>query len=147
MCAKIEVTALGLNVRFVVTNRAGKPAAIFAWYNMRGQAENFIKDLKRDVAADRLSCHTFRANALRLQLHGLAYNLLVLFRLRALATTTLATATIGTVRLRLFKVGGRVRSTARRLWIHLATGWPGQTMYRTVCAILATLKPLRAAPA
>ena len=147
VCAKIEVTALGLNVRFVVTNRSGTPAAIFAWYNARGQAENFIKDLKRDVAADRLSCHAFRANALRLQLHGLAYNLLVLFRLRALATTTLATATIGTVRLRLFKVGARVRHTARRLWIHLATGWPGQTLYRTVWAILAKLKPLRAAPA
>jgi len=147
VCAKIEVTALGLNVRFVVTNRSGKPAEIFAWYNARGQAENFIKDLKRDVAADRLSCHAFRANALRLQLHGLAYNLLVLFRLRALATTPLAMATIGTVRLRLFKVGGRVRHTARRLWIHLATGWPGQMVYRSVWAILATLKPLRAAPA
>ena len=147
VCAKIEVTALGLNVRFVVTNRAGTPAEIFAWYNARGQAENFIKDLKRDVAADRLSCHAFRANAVRLQLHGLAYNLLVLFRHRALATTALATATLGTVRLRLFKVGARVRHTARRLWIHLATGWPGQTMYRTMWAILAKLKPLRAAPA
>jgi len=147
VCAKIEVTALGLNVRFVVTNRAGTPAEIFAWYNARGQAENFIKELKRDVAADRLSCHAFRANALRLQLHGLAYNLLVLFRHRALATTALATATLGTVRLRLFKVGARVRHTARRLWIHLATGWPGQTLYRTVWARLATLQPLRAAPA
>jgi hypothetical protein len=46
VCTKIEVSELGLNVRFVVTNRAGKPAAIFAWYNARGQAENFIKDLK-----------------------------------------------------------------------------------------------------
>ena len=147
VCAKIEVTALGLNVRFVVSNRAGKPAAIFAWYNARGQAENFIKDLKRDVAADRLSCHAFRANALRLQLHALAYNLLVLFRHRALAPTALARATLGTVRLRLFKVGARVRHTARRLWVHLATGWPGQSLYRTVWAILARLKPPRPAPA
>jgi hypothetical protein len=147
VCAKIEVTARGLNVRFVVTNRTGKPAVIFAWYNARGQAENFIKELKRDVAADRLSCHAFRANALRLQLHTLAYNLLVLFRRRALATTVLATATLGTIRLRLFKVGARVRHTARRLWIHLATGWPGQTLYRTVWGILAKLKPRRTAPA
>lgn len=147
VCAKIEVTALGVNLRFVVSNRRGTPAEIFAWYNARGQAENFIKDLKRDVAADRLSCHGFRANAVRLQLHGLAYNLLVLFRLRALATTALATATLGTVRLRLFKVGARVRHTARRLWVHLATGWPGQSLYRTVWARLAKLKPPRAAPA
>ena len=136
--------ALGLNVRFVVANRAGKPAAIFAWYNARGQAENFIKDLKCDVAADRLSCHGFRANALRLQLHALAYNLLVLFRQHALAATVLARATLGTVRLRLFKVGARVRHTARHLWVHLATGWPGQALYR---AVWATLHRLRAAPA
>lgn len=144
VCAKIEVTELGLNVRFVVANRAGKPAAIFAWYNARGQAENFIKDLKCDVAADRLSCHGFRANALRLQLHALAYNLLVLFRQHALAATVLARATLGTVRLRLFKVGARVRHTARHLWVHLATGWPGQALYR---AVWATLHRLRAAPA
>jgi IS4 transposase len=58
----------GPNVRFVVTNRRGRAADIFAWYHQRGQAENFIKELKRDLAADRLSCHAFRANAFRLLL-------------------------------------------------------------------------------
>ena len=41
-----EVTALGTNVRFVVTNRVGTAEQIFAWYNQRGQAENYIKELK-----------------------------------------------------------------------------------------------------
>src|SRR5205823_12854988 len=78
--AKVEYTALGKNLRFVVTNRGGRNESIFHWYEQRGQAENFIKDLKNEVAADRLSCSAYRANAFRLQLHALAYNLLVLFR-------------------------------------------------------------------
>jgi hypothetical protein len=73
IAAKCEVSALGVNLRFVVTNRIGTPEQIFDWYNQRGQAENFIKELKNDLAADRLSCSAYRANAFRLQLHALAY--------------------------------------------------------------------------
>jgi len=127
--AKVEYTALGKNVRFVVTNRHGTAQAIFDWYEQRGQAENFIKDLKNEVAADRLSCSAYRANAFRLQLHALAYNLLVLFRRLVLRGTALASATIGTIRLRLLKVGARVVRSVRRLWFHLASGWPGQPLF------------------
>jgi len=126
--AKVEYTALGKNLRFVVTNRAGRAESIFDWYEHRGQAENFIKDLKNEVAADRLSCSAYRANAFRLQLHALAYNLLVLFRRLALRGTALASATIGTIRLRLLKVGARVCRSVRRLRFHLASGWPGQPL-------------------
>lgn len=140
IAAKVEYTALGSNVRFVVTNRRGSAAAVFHWYEQRGQAENFIKDLKRDVAADRLSCSTYRANAFRLQLHALTYNLLVLFRRYVLRGTQLATAAIDSVRLRLFKLGARVRRSARRLWFHLASGWPGQPLF---CAVLARLATIR----
>jgi hypothetical protein len=45
IAVKYEVTALGVNLRFVITNRAGTPEQIFDWYNQRGQAENFIKDI------------------------------------------------------------------------------------------------------
>lgn len=138
--AKVERTAEGRNVRFVVTNRTGSAEEIFRWYEQRGQAENFIKDFKRDVAADRLSCSAYRANAFRLQLHALAYNLLVFFRRLALRGTELARATIQTVRLRLFKAGARVRRTARRLWIHLATGWPGQPVFVDVAERLTRIR-------
>jgi hypothetical protein len=127
--AKIEHSALGANIRFVVSNRAGTSEEVFTWYNQRGQAENFIKELKLDVAADRLSCHAYRANALRLQLHALAYNLLTLFRRVVLCGTALANATLGTMRLKLLKVGARVQRSVRRLWYHLPTGWPGQAVY------------------
>ncbi len=129
---KIEVTAQGLNVRFMVTNRRGRAADLVDWYDDRGTSENWIKELKLDIHADRLSCHRFRANAFRLQLHSLALLLLAYFRRGVLAGTRLATATIGTIRLQLLKVAGRVRRSVRRLWFHLASSWPGQSLF-TVC--------------
>jgi hypothetical protein len=45
-----------------------------AFYNMRGTCELWIKDGKGAVKWTRLSCRTFAANAVRPQLHALAYN-------------------------------------------------------------------------
>ena len=139
--AKVERTREGLNLRFVVTNRSGSAQEIFHWYEQRGQAENFIKEFKNDLAADRLSCSAYRANAFRLQLHAFAYNLLVLFRRRVLAGTSHARSTAATIRLRLFKVGARVTISVRRVWFHLASGWPGQPLFEQVRARLAALGP------
>jgi IS4 transposase len=124
----------------VVTNRRGRPEAIFHWYEQRGQAENFIKELKRDLDADRLSCSAYRANAFRLQLHALAYNLLVFFRRAVLVGTELAAASIGSLRLRLLKAGARVRRSARRLWFHFATGWPVQPLFLTVLGRITAIR-------
>jgi hypothetical protein len=129
---KIDVTAQGLNVRFMVTNRRARAADLVAWYDARGTAENWIKELKLDIHADRLSCHRFRANAFRLQLHSLALLLLAHFRRAVLVGTRLASATIGTIRLHLLKVAGRVVRSVRRLWFHLASHWPGQDLF-TAC--------------
>jgi Transposase DDE domain group 1 len=134
---KIDVTAQGLNVRFMVTNRRGRAADLVAWYDDRGTSENWIKELKLDIHADRLSCHRFRANAVRLQLHSLALLLLAYFRRAVLAGTVLARATIGTIRLHLLKVAGRVVRSVRRLWFHLASHWPGQPLFATCHRVLA----------
>jgi hypothetical protein len=134
---KIDVTAAGLNVRFMVTNRRGRAADLIAWYDDRGTSENWIKELKLDIHADRLSCHRFRANAFRLQLHSLALLLLAYFRRAVLAGTRLASATIGTIRLHLLKVAGRVVRSVRRLWFHLASHWPSQPLFTTCHQALA----------
>ena len=100
-------------------------------------SENWIKELKLDIHADRLSCHRFRANAFRLQLHSLALLLLAYFRRAVLAGTRLASATIGTIRLHLLKVAGRVVRSVRRLWFHLASHWPGQPLFTSCHRALA----------
>ena len=112
---KIDVTAQGLNVRFMVTNRRGRAADLIAWYDDRGASENSIKELKLDIHADRLSCHRFCANAIRLQLHSVALLLLAYFRRSVLAGTPLETATIRTSRLQLLKVTPRLPQCAPSL--------------------------------
>ncbi len=137
---KVEVSALGLNVRFAITNRPGRARDVFAWYNDRGVAERYIDELKNGLACDRLSCPRYRANAFRLQLHALAYALVHGFRQR-LARTDLATATVTTLRLKLFKVAARIERTVRRLWVHLSSNWPHRRLF------LVAHAAIRGAPA
>ena len=71
--AKIEVSAEGTNIRFVVTkNRNNSPETIYKRYCERGEMELWIKDLKY-FKADRMSCNSYRANYFRLFLYAAAY--------------------------------------------------------------------------
>lgn len=91
---KVEAHAEGTNRRAVVTNRPGVwilPQAIYDEYTLRGESENRNKELKTELAADRLSDHRFLANFFRLYLHTAALNLLV--RLRQAVVQSPPTAT------------------------------------------------------
>ncbi len=58
-----------------MTNVTRPAERVVAFYNQRGTAEQHIKEGKNAVTWTRLSCYRFAANAVRLQLHALAYNL------------------------------------------------------------------------
>lgn len=121
---KAEWMAQGANPRFVVTTREDlDPASLYHFYGLRGDVENRIKELKLGLRADRLSCHSFRANQVRLLLHALAYVLLQELR-RRLAGTALASAQVDTLRLKLLKVGALLRESTRRLTVRLPSGYP-----------------------
>ena len=62
-------------VGFIVTNMARVAENVVAFYNKRGTCEQWIKEGKGAIKSTRLSCRSFAANAVRLQLHALAYNL------------------------------------------------------------------------
>jgi hypothetical protein len=128
LCYKAEHTAAGTNLRFLVTNLPGRSRSVFSFYNDRGECENRIEEFKNGFAADRLSCHRFRANAFRLLLHSFAYNLVNLFRLQL--PLSMRSAQIETLRTQLFKIGARIRQTARCIRIHLASGWPFQDLFQ-----------------
>lgn len=71
--AKIEVSAEGTNIRFVVTNnRNNSVETIYKRYCRRGEMELWIKDLKY-FKADRMSCNTYRTNYFRLFLYAAAF--------------------------------------------------------------------------
>ena len=121
---KAEVMSQGDNPRFVVTSRRDlKPQALYRFYCQRGDPENRIKELKLDLKADRLSCHRFWANQFRLLLHAAAYVLMQAMR-KLLAGTDLARAQVSTLRLRLLKVGARIRESVRRVWVQLPSAYP-----------------------
>ena len=140
IAVKCEYTALGANLRFVVTNRLGTAEEIFACYNQRGQAENFMKEFKADIAADRLSSTAYHANAFRLQLHALAYNLVVLFSQRLLQVIELARATIEQLRVRLFKLGAGVRAAPAGVCGTISPALGPDSLFERVLERLAAIR-------
>jgi hypothetical protein len=127
--AKIEVTAKGLNVRYVVTNmQQAKAQALYTQiYCARGNAELYIKEHKLYLKSDRTSCTDFRANQFRLFLHSAAYVLIHALKTNVLKHTSWANATIATLRLRLFKIGARVRQLKTRIKVELPSAFPLKT--------------------
>jgi hypothetical protein len=103
---KVECTPQDSQRRFLVSNLSGQPGGIYrGFYVERGEVpEQPIDELKNGLDLGRLSAHGFRANAYRLQLHVVAYGLVVLQREVASAVAEVATATVSTLRSRLWKV-------------------------------------------
>lgn len=130
---KAEILPPGPNIRFVVTNRPETPETLYDAYVDRGETENWIKDLKRACFADRLSCHRFLANQVRLLLHAAAYTLLHTLRTWLVAAGS-ARLTLETLRLRLLKIGGRVRQLPTRIHLRLASHHPGEPLWHTLAA-------------
>src|SRR5262245_11851147 len=134
--AKIEVTPRGSQRRFVVTDHPGPAASVYRdFYVQRGKVpEQPIGEMKHGLQADRLSACGFCANAFRLLVHTLAYAIVVLFREATAAVPEVATATVSTLRQRLWKVGAVVVTSSRRVWFHLSEAWPYREVWGRVLA-------------
>jgi hypothetical protein len=140
---KAEVMEAGDNPRFVVTNLPVRgfpgdtdrtrftPQRLYEeFYCARGEMENVLKQQTLDLNADRLSTHHLASNQLRLWLATLAYLLVERVRAWGLAGTELASATVGTVRLKLLKVAAQVRVSVRRVYVRLSSAYPWQALFR-----------------
>jgi hypothetical protein len=125
--AKAEQIEGKENPRFVVTNlsrKAWEKRALYEeLYCARGEMENRIKE-QLSLFATRVSAETLRANQLRLYFAALAYALVEGLRRLGLAGTELARAQAGTIRVRLLKIGARIRITVRKIWVSLASSFP-----------------------
>ena len=129
-------------VGFIVTNLPMEPDEITRFYNRRGTAEQHIKEGKHAFHWTRLSCRKFRDNAVRLQLHALAYNLATFLRCIALPEEV-ADWSLTSLQLKLIKIGARVVRHARAITFQLAEVAVTGPMVR---AILAAIRRLRAPP-
>jgi hypothetical protein len=131
--AKAEHLPRGPNPRFVVTSLLADAIDARTLYEdlycARGEVENRIKEQQLDLFADRTSAATMRANQLRLWFASFAYVLLEALRRIGLRHTQFATATCGTLRLKLLKIGAQVRKSVRRIKIAMASACPYQAEY------------------
>ena len=90
--------------------------------------ENRIKEQQRYLFADRTSCHTMRANQLRLWLSSVADVLLQALRQHGLKDTERAQARCDSIRRKLLKVGAVIKISVRRVWFSLAESFPDQLL-------------------
>jgi hypothetical protein len=97
-------------------------------YCARGEMENRIKE-QYMLFAGRVSAATMRANQLRLSFSAMAYILMHALRRLGLQATDLAKAQVATIRLRLLKIGARIRITARKVWVSMAASYPLQAVF------------------
>jgi hypothetical protein len=133
---KAEITCGELNPRFVVTSLDAKHESVYEFYCARGNQENRIKEIKLDLSSGRTSCHRFLANQFRLLMHTAACMLMGVLQ-EAACGTRWAKAQVGTLRLRLLKVGARVVESCRRIWFHLPSSFPEAQTWRQIRAVLA----------
>ncbi len=123
------------NPRFIVTSLGAasweKRALYEDTYCARGDMENRIKE-QFVLFADRVSSSTMRANQLRIYFSVMAYTLMNGLRRLGLHATALATAQVGTIRLKLLKIGALVRVTVRKVWVRMASSYPAQVLFAQV---------------
>jgi hypothetical protein len=127
-------------VGFIVTNMTRPAERVVAFYNQRGTAEQWIKEGKNAVTWTRLSCRRFAANAVRLQLHALAYNLANFLRTLALPDEVKQWS-MTTLRERLVKIGARIVRHGRSMTFQMAEVLVPRGLFRHILEMIDGLRP------
>jgi hypothetical protein len=132
-------------VGFIVTNMSRPAERVVAFYNQRGTAEQWIKEGKGAIRWTRLSCRSFAANAVRLQLHALAYNLGNF--LRTLATPEpIKDWSLTSLREKLVKIGAKIVTHGRYVTFQMAEVAVPKELFQEILRLIDGLRP-KPAPA
>jgi hypothetical protein len=137
--AKAEYGEKGQNPRFVVTSLEGDAQQLYdEVYCARGEMENRIKEQQLGLFSDRTSCHGWWANQFRVLLSAAAYTLMEAIRRLALQGSEMAKAQVGTIRLKLLKIGAVIIRNTRRIRFFFSSAYPHQELFRRACAALSS---------
>jgi Transposase DDE domain group 1 len=117
----------------------GRWSGLVAFYNHRGTCEQYIKEGKGAVKWTRLSCRSFAANAVRLQLHALAYNLGNFMRTLAMPTAV-GPWSLTSLREKLIKIGAKVVSHGRYVTFQMAEVAVSRQMFADILSLIARLR-------
>ncbi len=110
------------------------------FYNRRGTAEQWIKEVTYALNWTRLSCHRFVANQVRLQLFILAYNL-GNFLCRLCLPKAIKDWSLRSLQVKLIKMGGRIVRYARRFVFQLAEAVVSRDLFATSLERITWLCP------
>jgi hypothetical protein len=123
---KIEVSEMGTNVRYVVTNFThGSSRFLYEdMYCGRGQMELYIKELKTYLDADRTSGHKFKANQFRLFLHSAAYVMLHGLKSEMFPGTALQKSSILTIRKKILLTAVHIRQMKTKIKVEFPKDHP-----------------------
>jgi hypothetical protein len=130
-------------VGFIVTNLSRPAERVVAFYNQRGTAEQWIKEGKNAIRWTRLSCRRFRHNAVRLQLHALAYNLGNFMRTLALPEAV-ARWSLTSLREKLVKIGAKIVTHARYVTFQMAEVAIPRDLFADILRRIDRLRPVPA---
>jgi hypothetical protein len=128
-------------VGFIVSNMARPAKNVVAFYNKRGTCEQWIEEGKGAVR----SCRSFSANAVRLQLHALAYNLGNFLRTLA-APDPIKDWSLTSLKEKLIKIGVKVVSHGRFVAFQMAEVAIPRNLLADILRLIAELRPPPVAP-
>ena len=142
LVARVEATALGTDVRFIVTNLEGRGKTLYEKvFCARGAAENLIKDMKRWTRSDKTACSRWEANQFRLFLHMGAYWLLHSLRRAAPKRSRWRGATFETIRRTFVKIAVRVEELKGRIKLAFPASYPQAAMLAAMTGTITTRGP------
>ena len=113
---------------------------VVAFYNKRGTCEQWIKEGKGAIKWTRLSCCSFTANAVRLQLHALAYNLANFMRTLALPEAV-AHWSLTSLKVKLVKIGAKIVTHARYVIFQMAEVAVPRELFQEILQLIDGLRP------
>ena len=113
---------------------------VVGFYNKRGTCEQWMKEGKGAINWTRLSCRSFAANAVRLQLHALAYNLGNFMRTLAMPKAA-DPWSLTSLREKLIKIGAKVVSHGRYVTFQMAEVAISKNLFADILRMIAELRP------
>jgi hypothetical protein len=113
---------------FFVTNTELPSEKVVISYQKRGNAENYIKEAKYDMAVGHLLLKSFWANEAVFQMMMLAYNLFLLFKFDSLCISEYRQQ-IKTFRLKYMFLAAKIIRTARYVVMKLSAKYPYKDVY------------------
>jgi len=139
---KVEVSAMGTNIRYIVTNLVDfKAKGLYEkGYCARGAMELRIKEHKLYLKSDRSSCQSFSANQFRLFMHSIAYVLLHTMQKELFKGTEYANATFKTIQNKIIKTAAWVKELKTKIKIELPRFCPTKEVQLNSFEMLSLLR-------